>query len=137
MIDLSAGSAGFEWYTLYHHGFITPLVILIGGLALMTLWELRIVSTRTFYALSYLMLVGYAIHVDYVMFIAGLKGIVGPLHSAVPWLLRVVGYAAVLALTTYVGAGMARRTDWKGKLDLPRGLPYLKERWRERKEKRG
>lgn len=123
------------WYALSSDGLLSPLVLLVPSLLLMAFWNVRVLSTRGFYVAEYAMMLGYAVHVDYVVFIGGLQDAAGPLDTSMPWFVRVLCYAAVLALTTYAGAGMARRTDWKHKMDLPRGLPYLKERWRERKRK--
>lgn len=127
-------TAAFEWYTLYFHGALTPLALLIVGLVLMGLWELRVISNRTFYLLAFVASLGYWIHIDHIVFTKGLEGYAEPLSASVPLLIRLTGYAVINAVAMLGGSQMAAQSVHAYKLDLPRGLPYLRQRWAQRRK---
>jgi len=126
-------TAAFEWHTLYFHGALTPMALFIVCLVLIGLWELRVISNRTFYVLTFIVLLGYWIHIDHIFFTKGLEGYAEPLSTSVPLLARLTGYAVINAIATIGGSRMAAQSIHAYKLDLPRGLPYLRQRWAQRR----
>lgn len=119
-----------RWYTLYFHGLLGPMVMVVPLFLLIVLWHLRVVSTRTYYVCTFTVQLAYWIHVDYRVFVTGLQGLTVPLSYQIPTSMRVLAYAIVLSVATYLGVLWAKRTYPSEKWNLTRGLPYLKEHWR-------
>lgn len=131
---------GWKWYELCWDGLINPMVFILPILAMGLMWEFRILSNRTYVLLGSLLGLAMVLHMDYVFFISGLTSNPIPPGAGggwAPWPIRMLVYAAAQGFLTWGAWGWVRTVDGADKLALSRGLPYLKERWRERKEKRG
>jgi hypothetical protein len=127
----------YKWYYPVWNGMLSPVIFLVAGAVVGVLWQVRVLSNRGWALAAWLLVTSYVAHMDYMFTVSGFQGVFLPDNDWITWLARVPIYAAVAAFLTWGAWGWLKLRVGQAAVDLPRGLPYLKERWRERKEKRG
>lgn len=127
----------WKWYQVGLDGMVNPLVFMLAGGIIGLLWGWRVLSTRSMLLGVWSVLLTMCVHGDYMFNVSGFRGLFQPVSDLTDVLVRAPLYGAVSAFMLWGGWGWIKLKVGPEKLALSRGLPYLKERWRERKEKRG
>lgn len=124
----------FAWYSPVWDGIINPL-LLFAVLALIgLLWDLRVLSTRSWLAMAYVTVLGWVCHFDYLVFVSGTPTL-RPLTAWAPWPARLAIYAAACAFLLWGIRGWVFAKAGPEKTAALRGLPYLRELWANRRNR--
>lgn len=113
---------------------MNPIVLFVALAVIGALWGLRALSSRCTLGVAFSAVLAWVVHLDYLMFVVG-SDTLPPLDGWAPWPVRLLVYVVACAFLLWGAWGWLKVKSGKEMFEMTRGLPYLRERWRERKQR--